>query len=106
MKYLVLTHHHMDHAGGLRAYLAQGASLVVGTSAGHHFGHVMAAPFTRTPDLPHRDLTKTPILEVADRSVIGYVEDARLGFVTDVWSPGATPLPDRLTPALAALEGK
>src|SRR5262249_59012744 len=29
VKYLVLTHHHMDHAGGLRAYAAQGATIVV-----------------------------------------------------------------------------
>ena len=125
VKFLVLTHHHMDHAGGLRAYAAQGATIVVGKGNGHHFGHVMAAAFTRNPDLSSRDLTKTPIVEVADRHLfndgtrevvayridnphaegllIGYVADARLGFATDIWSPGAAPLPARLTPPLAAL---
>ena len=125
VKYLVLTHHHMDHAGGLRAYAAQGATIVVGKGNGDHFRRVLAAPFTRDPDLAARDLSRTEIVEVLDKRVftdgqrevhaylirnphaegllIGYVPAARLGFVTDVWSPGAGPLPDRLNPALAAL---
>jgi glyoxylase-like metal-dependent hydrolase (beta-lactamase superfamily II) len=125
VKYLVLTHHHMDHAGGLRAYAAQGATLVVGKGAREHFRRVLAAPFTRNPDLAARDLSATEIVEVADRRVftdgrrevhaylldnphaaatlIGYVPSARLGYVTDVWSPGAAPLPATITPPLAAL---
>ena len=35
--------------------------------------------------------------------LIGYIPAARLGFVTDIWSPGAAPLPDKLNPNLAAL---
>lgn len=27
----------------------------------------------------------------------------KLGFVTDIWSPAAAPLPDKLNPALASL---
>jgi Metallo-beta-lactamase superfamily len=125
VKFLVLTHHHMDHAGGLRAYLAQGATLVVGQGAAEHYRRVLAAPFTRNPDLPSRDLRGVEIAEVSDRRVfgdarrevhaylldnphatatlIGYVPSARLGYVTDVWSPGAAPLPDKITPPLAAL---
>jgi len=26
-----------------------------------------------------------------------------IGFVTDLWSPGAAPLPEKITPALAAV---
>ncbi len=125
VKYLVLTHHHMDHTGGLRAYAAQGATIVVGKGNGEHFRRVLAAPFTRNPDLGARDLSRTEVTEVADKRVftdgqrevhaylienphadgmlIGYVAAARLGFVTDIWSPGAGPLPDKLTPPLAAL---
>jgi len=89
---------------------------------------VLAAPFTRNPDLPAKDLSKTPIVEVADKHVltdgerevhayivannphadgllIGYVPQAKLGFVTDIWIPGAGPLPDKLTPPLAAFVG-
>ena len=125
VKYLVLTHHHMDHAGGLRAYAAQGASLVVGKGAAEHYRRVLAAPATRNPDLPARDLKATEIIEVVDKRVfsdgsrqvevylienphadsmlIGYIPAARLGYVTDIWSPGAAPLPDKLNPNMAAL---
>jgi len=125
VKYLVLTHHHMDHVGGLRAYAAQGATIVVGKGNAAHFRRVLSAPFTRNPDLASRDLRATTIVEVVDKQVmsdgtrevvaylienphaegllIGYVVDARLGFATDIWSPGAGPLPDKLNPNLAAL---
>jgi glyoxylase-like metal-dependent hydrolase (beta-lactamase superfamily II) len=125
VKFLVLTHHHMDHAGGIRGYVAQGATLVVGQGAGAHFRKVLAAPFTRNPDLAARDLSRAEIVEVADKRVftdgqrevhayridnphaegtlIGYVPAARLGFVTDLWSPGAGALPDKLNPDLAAV---
>jgi glyoxylase-like metal-dependent hydrolase (beta-lactamase superfamily II) len=126
VKYLVLTHHHMDHAGGLRAYAAQGATIVTGRGTAPHYRRVLAAPFTRNPDLPARDLRNTPIVEVADKHLltdgvrevhayviepnphavgllIGYLPETRLGFVTDIWSPGAGALPDKLNPALGAL---
>src|SRR5215467_5702356 len=125
IKYLVLTHHHMDHVGGLRAYAAAGATFVVGKGNAEHFRKVLAMPFTRNPDLTPRDLSKTTVVEVADKHtisdgkrqvtaylaenphangmLIGYIADAQLGFVTDLWSPGAAPLPDKITPALAAV---
>jgi len=124
IRYLVFTHHHMDHTGGLRAYVAQGATLVVGKGAGDHFRKVLAAPYTRNPDLAVRDLSKTPIIEVADKYVIsdgkrefsahivenphaastliGYVADVRVAFVTDIWNPGP-PLPEKINSPLAAV---
>jgi glyoxylase-like metal-dependent hydrolase (beta-lactamase superfamily II) len=125
IKTLVLTHHHMDHAGGLRGYLANGANLVVGQGAGAHYRKVLAAPYSRNPDLRGRDLSGVQIIEVADRHVmsdgkrqvsahmvenphakstlIGYVPDAELGFVTDIWSPGRDPLPGKITPPLLSV---
>jgi glyoxylase-like metal-dependent hydrolase (beta-lactamase superfamily II) len=125
IRYLVLTHHHMDHAGGVRAYAQQGATIVVGQGAGDHFRKVLAAPFTRNPDLRPSNLSGTPIIEVADKYVmsdgkrevaayqidnphaksylIGYVPDAKLGYVTDLWSPGRDPLPPKITPPLASV---
>ena len=122
---LVLTHHHMDHAGGLRGILAEGGMLVVGQGAGAHFRRVLAAPMTRNFDLPARSFHMTPILEVPEshvmsdssgRQVIAYVMDnphakgmlmgwiphAKLGFVTDVWTPGP-PLPAKPNPGLASV---
>ena len=126
VKYLVLTHHHMDHAGGLRAYADAGATIVAGQGTAAHYKSVLAAPFTRNPVMTASDLTRTPIVEVtgkhvltdgtrqvelyvldpnphADGLLIGYVADVKLGFVTDIWSPGAGPLPDKLNPALTSL---
>jgi hypothetical protein len=117
----------MDHAGGLRGILAEGGvTLVVGQGAGAHFRRVLEAPMTRNPDLTARSFHMNPILEVpeshimsdaAGRQVVvyvmfdnphargqlmGWVPHARLGFVTDVWSPGA-PLPPKVNPALASV---
>jgi len=125
VKYLVLTHHHMDHAGGIRAYAAQGATLVVGKGAGAHFRKALSSPSTRNPDVAARDFSNTPIVEVDGKYVIsdgkreftvhsvdnshaaayliGYVPDARLAYVTDIWSPGRDPLPAKISSPLAAL---
>ena len=124
VKYLVLTHHHMDHAGGLRAYAAQGATLVVGQGTAAHYRKVLAAPATRNPDLAASDLSRTEIIEVtqkwtvgdgrrevqvyridnphAEGLLIGFLPESRIGYVTDLWSPG-TPLPQALNPGLAAV---
>jgi metallo-beta-lactamase superfamily protein len=125
VKFLVLTHHHMDHSGGFRAYAAQGATIVIGEGAAAHYRRLLAAPFTRNPDLASRDLSRTQVVGVVDKWVhsdgkrevhayvvaqnphsdpmlIGYVPDARLGYVVDIWNPGA-PLPDKLNPALASV---
>ena len=125
IRYLVLTHHHMDHAGGLRAYMAQGATLVVGRGAAAHYRRILAAPARRNPDLGAYDFSRANIVEVAERHMmsdgrrevsahltenphvesmlIGYVADARIGFVTDIWSPGAAPLPKQISTPLAAV---
>jgi glyoxylase-like metal-dependent hydrolase (beta-lactamase superfamily II) len=125
VKFLVLTHHHMDHTGGLRAYAAQGATIVVAKGSAEHFRKVLAAPFTRNPNLAPQDLSATPIVEVDGRQVltdgtrevtlqvldnphangmmVGYIADANLGWVTDLWSPGRDPLPEKLNANQAAL---
>jgi len=124
-QFLVLTHHHMDHTGGLRAYAAQGATLLVVRGSADHFRKVLAAPFTRNPSLAPKYLSGTPIFEVDGRQVltdgtrevtlqvidnahasgmlVGYIAHANLGWVTDLWSPGRDPLPEKLNPNQAAL---
>jgi glyoxylase-like metal-dependent hydrolase (beta-lactamase superfamily II) len=124
IRYLVMTHHHMDHSGGMRAYIAQGATLVVGKGAADHYRKALAAPFTRNPDLAARNLGGVKIIEVGDKYVIsdgkrevsayflenphstaylmGYVADARIAYVTDIYSPGPK-LPAKINPALASV---
>jgi len=125
IRWVVLTHHHMDHAGGVRGLLGDGATLVVGQGAYEHFNRVLRAPTTRNPDLKPADLTRTPIMEVpqshlmsdnrgrqvmvyamdnphAKGMLMAWVPDAKLGYVTDIWSPGV-PLPAKPNPGLLAV---
>src|SRR5687767_3163271 len=125
IRWLALTHHHMDHAGGLRGILAEGGTLVVGQGAGAHFRRVLEAPMTRNPDLRPQSFHMTPILEVPESHVMsdstgrqvivymmdnphakgmlmGWVPHARLGYVTDIWTPGP-PLPAKPNPGLMSV---
>lgn len=52
VRYIVNTHHHFDHSGGLRTYLAQGATIVTHQANREYFEnvHFNAAPRTLQPD--------------------------------------------------------
>lgn len=121
---VVLTHHHMDHASGARAYVAQGATLVVGAGNGEHFRRMIQADHSRNPD-GAKPIGAVNVVEVKDRhtitdgtrrvnaylienphsagGVIGFVEDAKLGFVTDLWSPGRDTLGQKLNAGQASV---
>ena len=108
-RYVVLTHHHIDHAGGIRAFAAEGATIVTGRGNGEFIRRALAAPAGSNP---YRLATFTPrVVEVANKwsvndggraieaylietphaagYLIPYVPDAKLGYVTDLWNPGA-----------------
>jgi glyoxylase-like metal-dependent hydrolase (beta-lactamase superfamily II) len=48
IKYVVNTHHHFDHSGGLRTYMAQGTTLVTAEANRDFYQNVMFAPLSRT----------------------------------------------------------
>jgi len=50
IKYLVLTHHHMDHTGGMRTYVAEGATLLVPDQSTDYFKKAINNPHTIVPD--------------------------------------------------------
>jgi glyoxylase-like metal-dependent hydrolase (beta-lactamase superfamily II) len=50
IRYLVNTHHHFDHSGGLRTYVDEGATLVTHALNRPYYEKVWAAPRTLTPD--------------------------------------------------------
>ena len=50
IRYVVLTHHHADHASGARTFLAEGATLVTTPGNARFVERLAAAPFTLEPD--------------------------------------------------------
>lgn len=125
IKYLVLSHHHMDHTGGARTYVAEGATVVVGAGNVEYFKKAFSAPHKVDKDALQQKPRKANIIEVPEIKVlsdgkrdlrvylvesrhsagmlIGYVVDVKLGFVVDMWSPGRDKLGDKPTPGQADL---
>jgi glyoxylase-like metal-dependent hydrolase (beta-lactamase superfamily II) len=48
IRYVVNTHHHFDHSGGLRTYLAQGATIVTHQANREYYERVLFNPAART----------------------------------------------------------
>ena len=124
--HLVLTHHHIDHVGGYRSFLAEGATLVVGRGTTAFWRKVLASKDTLGSDAPKKDLSDSPIIEVGDRHTLGegtrqvelhdlptphsagmlmaYVPHARLAYQTDIWTgPGVDPIGAQAMPRQRAL---
>jgi glyoxylase-like metal-dependent hydrolase (beta-lactamase superfamily II) len=66
IKYLVLTHHHMDHTGGTRAYAAEGATVIVPAPDKAYFEQVIKAPHTLEPDAQQKAMKPANVQEVKD----------------------------------------
>jgi glyoxylase-like metal-dependent hydrolase (beta-lactamase superfamily II) len=111
IKYLVLSHHHVDHVGGMRTFIAEGATIVVGPGDGDYFRKALARTQTQNWNAPTADKPYNPqVIEVTDKWVakegnrevdffpienphaadmlLGWVPDQKLGLVTDIWNPG------------------
>jgi glyoxylase-like metal-dependent hydrolase (beta-lactamase superfamily II) len=118
-RYVVLTHHHLDHTGGIRAFAAQGAVVVVKKGDGDYFRRVLTAP--QSLNMYGVNTVIPRIIEVKDkwRKTVGgrvieayslenshatnylvpYIPDARMAFQSDLWVAG---IPAPSDPALAA----
>lgn len=121
VKYLILSHHHWDHTNGARTFVAEGATVIVGKGNKDYFARMFSARNAAQVDELQRKPRKATIIEVTDKHVlsdgkrqvgayyienshssgtlIGYVPDAKLGFVVDIWSPGRDPLPKKASQA-------
>jgi glyoxylase-like metal-dependent hydrolase (beta-lactamase superfamily II) len=125
IRYLVLTHHHMDHMGGTKSFVAEGAAVIVGPGVGDHVTKLLRRPRGLDGEGGPASLAHLEVIEVAEQKtlsdgtrsvgiyvvenphakglVIGYIPDVRLGFVTDIFSPGRDKLGEKLTGGQAAL---
>jgi glyoxylase-like metal-dependent hydrolase (beta-lactamase superfamily II) len=70
IRYLINTHHHFDHAGGLRTYVDEGATIVTHESNKAFYQQTLAAPRTLNPDRLARSQKKPNIETVADKKVL------------------------------------
>ena len=50
IRYVVNTHHHVDHSSGIRAAMAEGATIVTHESNKAFYERIAAAPHTLNPD--------------------------------------------------------
>jgi hypothetical protein len=110
IKYVVLTHHHMDHTGGTRAYVAEGATVVVPDTARDYVQKNLALPRTVAADAQQTQQKPVQVVGVTDQMslkdsgveirlhkignphvdgmLIGHVVQPNVVWVTDIWSPG------------------
>lgn len=84
IRFVVVSHFHVDHGGGVRAYAAEGAAVVVGEAVRAHFEAILAAPHTLVPDA----------LEAASvpAAVIGVPASSGLSFTDGVRTVGVFPV--------------
>ena len=66
IKYVVNTHHHFDHAGGLRTYLSQGTTIVTHESNKQYYLDILFHPGPRTLD-PDRMAKYSPMYWISRR---------------------------------------
>jgi glyoxylase-like metal-dependent hydrolase (beta-lactamase superfamily II) len=112
IRYLVLTHHHMDHTGGTRTFIAEGATVIVPAPDKAFFEQVARAPHTIVPDELAKRRRVAKIEEVkddlslkddseeihlynivnphAEGMILGHVAKANVVWVTDILSPRGT----------------
>jgi glyoxylase-like metal-dependent hydrolase (beta-lactamase superfamily II) len=107
--HLVLTHHHMDHTGGMRTYVAEGATVIVPAPTKAYFEQVVKAPHIVAPDALQKQTRAATILEVketmslkddtieinlhnipnphSEGMLIGHIVGPNIVWVTDLISP-------------------
>lgn len=70
VKYVISTHHHFDHSGGLRTYVAEGATVVTHESNKEFFEKTVQAPATLEPDAQSKAPKPAAFQTVSDKWVL------------------------------------
>lgn len=128
IRYIVSSHHHFDHSGGLRTYVAEGATVVTHASHVAFWEKATAAPATIMPDALAKKPRKAAFQPVNDKYVItdgaqsielhhlagdthsdgmlfAYVPAGKLVVVADSYSPEFLPFAPPRSPAPAGAVG-
>jgi hypothetical protein len=110
IKYLILTHHHMDHTGGMRTFAAEGATIVVPSPDKAYFEKDLKTVHTVVPDALQAAPKQVEVVEVKDQltlkddggeirlyridnphvdgMLLGHVVQDNVVWATDLYSPG------------------
>jgi glyoxylase-like metal-dependent hydrolase (beta-lactamase superfamily II) len=112
ISHLILSHHHYDHSGGIRAYAAIGAELVIAEGDRDFVTQCLARPHTISPDTLAGTATRPTIRTVGDTGIslgggaievhrissphcaenlVVYVAGPKLLFNADLFNPGLVP---------------
>ena len=126
IRYVINTHHHFDHSGGLRTYVDEGATVVTHQSNRAFYEQAWSAPRTLNPDRLAQS-KKTPVFETVgdshsltdgtrtiqihrlagnghnDGFLIVYLPAEKILVQVDAWAPTAANVPPPAVPSPFAL---
>jgi glyoxylase-like metal-dependent hydrolase (beta-lactamase superfamily II) len=126
VQYVLKTNHHFDHTGGLRTYVARGATIVTHQSNVPYFEKTVVAPATLVADSQAKDPKSPKFQGVSDKYVMTdgkqtieiyptggdthtkeytliYLPKAKILVEADAYSPGPPNTPPPATPPPNAL---
>lgn len=126
IRYVINTHHHFDHSGGLRTYVDEGATVVTHESNRAFYEQAWAAPRTLNPDRLAQS-KKSPVFETVgdshsltdgartiqihrlagnghnDGFLMVYLPAEKILVQVDAWAPTAPNVPPPAVPSPFAL---
>ena len=70
IKYVFNTHSHFDHSSGLRAFVAEGATIITSQTNKGYFEKIFALPHTLVPDKLSQNHAKVKVELVGDKRVL------------------------------------
>jgi len=70
IRYVVNTHNHFDHAGGLRAFVAEGATIITHEMNKPYYERIFSAPHTLNPDKLSQAKKKPTFETMTDKKVL------------------------------------